>query len=253
MSGGMSSTKDGFGRFDEPAHFRGHGEVRDDGVAGSRRERRRADGRKVGDGHGSQQHLAGVLPQTGDGGRDEAHDDEGHRVENNLPQGIFDRRHGIHDLYVGHAPQNGTDGQCHQQFDDQPEITFLGGHRPLLLSSSNIPGRGPASSGRPAFSSGAAERHAKNRPEALPFPTARLRPPVSAPSYVTRPPRTRPSSKRRRIGRERLGVWRSGRPATAYRGGAATPLTHHCRHSRKDPMQGTILNPMRYHRCPLSP
>ena len=258
-------------KIDEPAHFRGHGQVRDDGVAGSRRERRRADGRKIGDGHGRQQHLAGVLPQAGDGRRDEAHDDEGHRVENDLPQGVLDRRHGIHDLHVGHAPQKGADGQCHQQFDDQSEIAFLGGHRPLLLSSSNMPGRVPASSGRPAFSSGAAERHAKNRPEALPFPTARLRPPVSAPPYVTRPARTRPPGKRRRIGRERPGAWRSGCPATApaasafltisrdsskpsprysrasgaaydaataYRGGAGRPRALCCRHSLGALMKG---------------
>ncbi|XUR87184.1 hypothetical protein WCP94_003824 [Bilophila wadsworthia] len=134
-----------------------------------------------------------------------------------------------------------------------------------------MPGRVPASSGRPAFSSGAAERHAKNRPEALPFPTARLRPPVSAPSYVTRPARTRPPGKRRRIGRERPGAWRSGYPATApaasafltisrdsskpsprysrasgaaydaataYRGGAGRPRALCCRHSRGAFMKG---------------
>ena len=75
-----------------------------------------------------------------------------------------------------------------------------------------MPGRVPASSGRPAFSSGGRRTPCQKQAGGPAVPHGPPPSPVSAPPYVTRPARTRPPGKRRRIGRERPGVWRSGYP-----------------------------------------
>ena len=128
-------TEDHLGQGAQGLGAGGDGEVGDDAVAGDHGEQGRAQRGDVGQGHGHQQDLAGVLAQTHDGGGDEAHDDQGHQEEDDLAEDMAQGDHHVHDVLQGAfgvladvQTKQGADDDAAQQFENKGKIADLSSH-----------------------------------------------------------------------------------------------------------------------------
>ena len=103
----------------QTVNLRYDGQVRNDGVAGGRGRERRADRRTVRQNERDHQHTRSVVPELGDGRRDEADNDQRHAERDDLAEHLLYGDNDIHDLLVRHKAEQNADHHAKQQLERQ--------------------------------------------------------------------------------------------------------------------------------------
>ena len=116
------------GQFPQPLHRIGDVQMGDDGVSRSHGEEGGQNAGDIGQGHSCPQQPGSAAPQFGDGGGNEADDDEGHTEGDDLAQNVLQGHHHLHDLpgqdesqgYAQEDAQQQPGGQAFEKFHREP-------------------------------------------------------------------------------------------------------------------------------------